>query len=67
MNLDRSVLVFAGSMVLISLALSYFFSPYWLLLTVWVGIMLFQSGWTCFCPLALVFKKLGVKPGNAFR
>jgi hypothetical protein len=67
MNLDRSVLVFAGSMVLISLALSYFFSPYWLLLTVWVGIMLFQSGLTRFCPIALVFKKLGVKPGNAFR
>jgi hypothetical protein len=67
MNIDRFVLVFAGSMVLISLALSYFFSHYWLLLAVWVGIMLFQSGLTRFCPIALVFKKLGVKPGNAFR
>jgi len=67
MNLDKSVLVFAGSMILISLALSWLFSPAWLLLTAWVGVMLFQSGLTGFCPAALIFKKLGVKSGNAFR
>jgi hypothetical protein len=67
MNLDRTVLTFAGSMVLVSLALGYFVSPWWLLLTAWVGIMLFQSGITGFCPMAMVFKKLGVKPGSAFR
>jgi hypothetical protein len=67
MNLDRSVFVFAGSMILISVALAYFFSPYWLLLTAWVGIMMFQSAFTGFCPIAKVFKKLGIKPGNAFR
>ncbi len=67
MNLDRSVLVFAGSMVLLSLALAWLFSPLWLLLTAWVGVMLFQSGLTRFCPAALILRKLGVKPGNAFR
>lgn len=67
MNLDRSVLVVAGSMVLLSLALARLFSPLWLLLTAWVGVMLLQSGLTRFCPAALILRKLGVKPGNAFR
>jgi hypothetical protein len=67
MNLDRSVLTFAGTMVLISVALGYFVSPAWLLLTAWVGIMLFQSGITGFCPMAYVFKRSGIKPGNAFK
>ncbi|HXN49968.1 MAG TPA: DUF2892 domain-containing protein [Bryobacteraceae bacterium] len=67
MNLDRAVLVFAGCMILISLALARLFSPAWLLLTAWVGVMMLQSGFTRFCPAALHFKKLGVKPGDAFR
>jgi hypothetical protein len=67
MNRDRSILTFAGTMVLVSVALGYFVSPWWLLLTAWVGIMLFQSGITGFCPMAYVFKKLGIKPGNAFK
>ena len=67
MNLDRAVLVFAGCMILTSLALSRLFSPAWLLLTAWVGVMMLQSGFTRFCPAAWFFKKLGVKPGDAFR
>jgi hypothetical protein len=67
MNLDRSVLAFAGSLILISLALSRLFSPLWLLLTAWVGVMMLQSAFTGFCPAALIFKKMGVKPGSAFR
>jgi hypothetical protein len=67
MNLDRSVLTFAGTMVLVSVALGHFVSSWWLLLTAWVGIMLFQSGITGFCPMAFVFKILGIKPGNAFK
>jgi hypothetical protein len=54
-------------MILVSLALSRLFSPAWLLLTAWVGVMMLQSGFTRFCPVALLFKKLGVKPGDAFR
>ncbi|HYW66494.1 MAG TPA: DUF2892 domain-containing protein [Candidatus Dormibacteraeota bacterium] len=67
MNLDRTVLVFAGSMILISLALSRLFSPAWLLLTAWIGLVMFQSAFTGFCPAAILFRKLGVKPGSAFR
>jgi len=67
MNLDRWVLVFAGCMILISLALAKLFSPVWLLLTAWVGVMLVQSGFTGFCPAAFLFRKLGAKPGSAFR
>lgn len=67
MNLDRLVLSFAGVMVLISVALTYFLSPWWLLLTVFVGLNLFQAGITGFCPAAIIFKKFGVSPGHAFR
>jgi hypothetical protein len=67
MNIDRAVLSFAGTMVLVSLALAYFFSPYWLLLTAFVGLNLLQAGFTGFCPAALIFKKMGIKIGNAFR
>jgi hypothetical protein len=65
-NVDRAVLSFAGVMVLVSLALAWVFSPYWLLLTGFVGINLIQSVFTGFCPAAIVFRKLGVKAGTAF-
>ncbi len=66
MNLDKSVLSFAGFMVLLSVALTLAFSKWWLLLTVLVGLNLLQTGFTGFCPAATVLKKLGVKPGSAF-
>jgi len=50
---------FAGIFVLVSLALAYFVSPYWLLLTAFVGVNLFQSSFTGFCPLENVLRKLG--------
>jgi len=67
MSIDRAVLAFAGAMVLVSLALGYFVHPLWFLLTVFVGLNLIQSSFTGFCPAAIVFKKLGAKPGEAFR
>lgn len=66
MSIDRAVLAFAGFMVLLSLALGYYVSPYWYLLTVFVGLNLIQSSFTGFCPAAIVFKKLGARPGAAF-
>lgn len=66
MALDRMILVFAGLMILISVALGVYVSPYWHLLTVFVGLNLIQSSFTGFCPAAIVFRKLGVKPGCAF-
>jgi len=67
MSIDRAVLAFAGFMVLLSLALGYSVSPYWYLLTVFVGLNLIQSSFTGFCPAAIVFKKLGARPGAAFK
>jgi hypothetical protein len=66
MTVDRAVTAFAGFMVLLSVALGYFVSPYWYWLTVFVGANLLQSAFTGFCPAAMIFKKLGVKPGLAF-
>jgi DUF2892 family protein len=66
MSIDRMVFAFAGFMVLLSLALCYLFTPYWLLLAAFVGANMFQAAFTGFCPLAVILKKLGVKPGAAF-
>lgn len=66
MSIDRIVLAFAGTMVIASLVLGHFFSPYWLLLAGFVGLNLLQAAFTGFCPLAMILKKLGVRPGAAF-
>ena len=67
MTLDRAVLAFAGLVVLSSLALAWLVSPYWLALTAFAGANMLQASFTGFCPAAMVFKRLGVKPGTAFR
>ena len=67
MNIDRFVFAFAGSVILISVLLAHFVSPWWLLLTTFVGLNLLQSAFTGFCPLALILKKVGVPSGQAFR
>ncbi|WP_226624580.1 DUF2892 domain-containing protein [Alloyangia pacifica] len=66
MTLDRAVMLFAGVMVLLSVALTVWVSPYWVWFTVFIGLNLMQSAITGFCPAAIVFRKLGVKSGNAF-
>ena len=66
MTLDRLVLAFAGGFILGSLVLSQIHHPYWLFFTAFVGVNLFQSAFTGFCPLALLLKALGAKPGQAF-
>lgn len=66
MNIDRIVLGFAGSMILLSVALAHFVSPNGLWLAVFVGANLLQSSFTGFCPLARILAKLGLKPGCAF-
>ena len=67
MNIDRIVLAFAGCVVLLSLALAQLFSPYWLLLTAFVGLNMLQASFTGFCPLAMVLKRMGVQTGHAFK
>ena len=66
MCVDKAVMAFAGAMVLISLALTEFVSHSWVYLTVFVGANLVQASVTGFCPAAMIFKRLGVKPGKAF-
>lgn len=66
MNIDRWVLRFAGTVVLVSLLLSYFYSAYWLWLTAFVGLNLLQSSFTGFCPLAMILKKMGGQCKPAF-
>ena len=67
MNIDRAVMAFAGLMILASVVLAHFVSPWWLLLTAFVGLNLLQASVTGFCPAAMLFGKLGVKSGCAFK
>ena len=66
MSIDRVVIAFAGTVVLLSLALSQLHHPNWLWLTSFVGLNLLQSAITGFCPLAIVLKKFGLQSGNAY-
>jgi hypothetical protein len=67
MNLDRAVMAFAGVMILISLALTYFVSPWFWLFTAFIGLNMLQASVTGFCPAAMIFRKLGVASGCAFK
>lgn len=66
MTLDRSVLLFAGVMVLISVVLTAFVSPFFVWFTVFIGANLIQSSFTGFCPAAMAFRAFGIKKGCAF-
>lgn len=60
MNVDRIVHIFAGTMIMISLALGHWVSPWWFLLTLFVGVNLFQSGITNWCLMSRILAKAGV-------
>ncbi len=62
MTIERAVFAFAGTLILASLALGFFVSPYWYLLTAFVGLNMFQFAFSGLCPAARVFKRLGLKP-----
>ncbi len=61
MNVDRMLRMIAGLFVMLSLALGYYVSPYWYLFTAFVGLNLFQSAFTNWCPMMTFLRKLGVK------
>ena len=67
MNIDRAVLAFAGLVVLTGLTLAQLFSPWWLLLSAFAGLNMLQAAFTGFCGAAIIFRRLGLKPGNAFK
>ena len=66
MTIDRAVLAFAGTVVLVSLALGLFVHQNWFWLAAFVGATLLQSSFTGFCPLAFILRKFGMQPGPAF-
>jgi hypothetical protein len=66
MTVDRAVLCFAGLVVLTGIVLAYIVNPWWVLLSAFAGVNMIQASFTGFCPAAMIFKKLGVKPGPAF-
>jgi Protein of unknown function (DUF2892) len=66
MSIDRMVMAFAGAMVLMSLVLGLYVSSNWYWLTAFVGANLFQASFTGFCPLAMILRRFGVRPGAAF-
>ncbi len=66
MSIERIVFAVAGAFILISVLLAFYVSPYWLWFTAFVGLNLFQSAFTGFCPLAVILKKMGKTAGPAF-
>ncbi len=69
MTVDRLIRIFAGSFILISLALGVegsplFVSKWALAFTAFVGVNLFQFGFTNICPLGTILRKLGVPDGG---
>ena len=60
MSLERALRLIAGSFILLSLALGHYVSPYWYLFTAFVGLNLFQSGFSNWCPMMTFLRKLGV-------
>lgn len=66
MNIDRIVLLVAGSFILLSVALSQVHNPNWIWFTAFVGANLLQASITGFCPMAKLLKVIGVRKGTVF-
>jgi hypothetical protein len=64
MKMEGAIRILAGTMVLLSLALAHWVSPWWLLLTAFVGVNLIQSAFTGFCPPEKILARLGVGRGG---
>jgi Protein of unknown function (DUF2892) len=58
MTVERALRLMAGIFIMLSLALGHWVSPYWYLFTGFVGLNLFQSGITNWCPAMYLLKKL---------
>lgn len=66
MNIDKAVFVFAGLVISAGMALGTFVNPWWYLLPAFAGLNMLQAGFTGFCPAAMIFGALGLRPGPAF-
>ena len=67
MNIDQTVFAVAGVMILTSLVFGLLLHPYWFALAAFVGLNMFQTAFTGYCPLAIMLKKIGLTPGKAFK
>jgi hypothetical protein len=61
MTVERGLRLMAGVVLLISLSLAHFLSPYWLWLTAFVGLNLLQSAFTNWCPAMNILRAAGMK------
>ena len=61
MNVERFLRLIAGAFVMLTLALGYWVSPYWYLFTAFIGLNLFQSAFTNWCPMMSILHKLGAR------
>jgi len=61
MNVERFLRLIAGLFVMLSVALGYVVTPYWFLFTAFVGLNLFQSAFTNWCPMMSFLRKRGVR------
>jgi hypothetical protein len=61
MTVDRALRIIAGSFVVLSVAAGYYVHPYFFLFTAFVGLNLFQSGFTNACPMMTILRKAGLK------
>ena len=61
MTVERYLRMIAGAFVVLSLALGYWVNTYWFLFTAFVGLNLFQSAFTDWCPMMSILRKAGVK------
>lgn len=66
MSIERAIMAFAGTMILVSVLLTLLVSPYFIWFTAFIGANLLQSTVTGFCPVARVFRALGLKSGSVF-
>lgn len=64
MSVENAIRVLAGTLVLTSVALAQFISPWWLLLACFVGCNLIQSAFTGFCPAGILLGRFGLAQGS---
>ncbi len=61
MTVERGIRLLAGVIVLLSVSLAHWFSPWWLVLTAFVGLNLLQSAFTNWCPAMMILRSMGLK------
>ena len=64
MSIERYLRLIAGFFVMLSVALGYWVDPRWFLFTAFVGLNLFQSAFTDWCPMMTILRKLGARPAG---